>query len=318
MDSGDDFEEFGSELDLHNAFRSINCDDDNSCEEKYNRCCDTDMQLDCNNNFVCAVCQCIKRNFTDRGEYTAGAGNQFNLSVSDSNGKRIYMYSGTGNYLECQRKNLLRIYNEQNNISKTIKLSDEMIIAMCNLCQLVIEKDVKRTKMLREIMAACMFYECLRVNRVYKHSEIAEFMQLDSRGFSRGESILLRLATRKIIDIPQAVDTTDPFLDRYFEHLPLDPIYKQTFAKPFITTAQQHAIGVQSKIASKCAGAIWLLVGALNMRDTITLQLLDRVCNVRKNTLINFCNSVLTSSKKEVFEPVYEAADLRAPWLPAA
>jgi hypothetical protein len=68
-------------------------------------------------------------------------------------------------------------------------------------------------------MAACLHYACLEADSTgipvaYKPSEFATFMQLGTKGFSRGDTILRELNKEGKIHIKINVNLMQPFLTR--------------------------------------------------------------------------------------------------------
>lgn len=280
----------------------------NKNDEKYNICCSNTMQLDRDGFFVCDTCGHIKQNYGDITHSHSMAIMEHVMIGSGGNRPRPLIYCGTSDYERVQAKYIMDILLRMQNESRNIKLPHSILNATRDLCQKVQKTGVYRTKVLREIIAACIKYSCLDINISYKDSELAEFMQLDKKGFSRGEGILRDLHSKGYIGIKVNFNPMHNFINRFFNILKIDEKYKG-FVIEIIEAAEANEVARTSIMESKCVGAIWLLIQALGP-DIISKSAkdLDDECNVRRNTFYRFCTDV--SKCMRFFNPIYSKYEL--------
>lgn len=164
------------------------------------------------------------------------------------------------------------------------------------------KKFVRRGSIKDEILAALLYFECIRENVVRKKKDIAVFMGLVTNGFSRGENILRNLEAEGKIELPDDNEPVSGYVDRYLEALNIDkPEYGQ-FIIALVEDSERRKIGVGSQISSKIVGAIWILIN--KCRLNITAQALEKATdNTKKNTFTKFSNIVLDNIR--TFAPIF-------------
>lgn len=269
-------------------------------DEKYNICCSETMNIDSSGFFVCNKCGCIKQNYGDISHSHSMAIMEHIMIMGDNSRSRP-IFCGSSDYERVQAKYVMDILLRMQNESRNIKFSHSILNTSRDLCQKVQKTGVYRTKVLREILAACINYSCLDAGISYKASEIAEFMQLDKKGFSRGESILRDLHSRGVINIKINCNPMHNFVNRFFRILKLDEKYKG-FVIEMIEAAESNEVARTSIMESKCVGAIWLLIQSLGINKSA--KELDDECNVRRNTFYRFCTEVTKCLR--FFTPIYK------------
>lgn len=274
--------------------------------EKYNTCCEEVMYIDINGHFVCSKCGCIKQNYGDISHsHSTATMEQIKITGPDAYKYRRLFFSGFSDYEKVQSKYVMDILLRMQNESRLVKFSQSILNASRDLCQKVQKTGVYRTKVLREILAACIYYSCIEIGITHKPSEIAEFMQLDTKGFSRGEGILRDLNSQGVISIKVNENPMNNYINRYFEILELDHKYKPFIAE-MVESATVNNVARNSIMNSKCVGSIWLLIQSLDLN--INANTIDKDCNVRKNTFYRYCDEV--AKCKRFFLPIYAKYDL--------
>lgn len=275
-------------------------------DKKYNICCDNTMQLDTEGIFVCSICGCIKQNYGDiTHSHSMAIMEHIMITGTNINRPRPIIFCGVSDYERVQAKYIMDILLRMQNESRNIKFSYGILNTSRNLCQKVQKTGVYRTKVLREILATCINYACIDAGISYKASEIAAFMQLEKKGFSRGESILRDLHSKGVIDIKVNCNPMHNFINRFFNILKLDEKYKP-FVIEIIEAAEANEVARTSIMESKCVGAIWLLIQSIGADKSA--KELDDECNVRRNTFYRFCTEV--SKCMRFFTPIYSKHEL--------
>lgn len=176
------------------------------------------------------------------------------------------------------------------------------------------KKFVKRSNIKDEIIGAILYQELIKRGCSRKRKDIAEFMQLQSNGISRGETILRELAPASGITLSVNADPSSDFPKRYLTALDL---YKTdeygdvtaeseanlAFVTMIVSLATKHRIAWNSIQSSKTVGAIALLVAARKL-DIDGTKISEACDGVRKNTFTKFTKEV--TNHKELFQPAYD------------
>ena len=176
------------------------------------------------------------------------------------------------------------------------------------------KKFVKRSNIKDEIIGAILYQELIKRGCSRKRKDIAEFMQLQSNGISRGETILRELAPTSGIALSVNADPSADFPKRYLTALDLYKTDEYGDVTPeseanlaFVTTvvniATKYRIAWNSIQSSKTVGAIALLVAARKL-DIDGTKISEACDGVRKNTFTKFTKEV--NANKELFQTAYD------------
>lgn len=151
------------------------------------------------------------------------------------------------------------------------------------------KKFVKRGSIKDEILATLIYFEGIRRGVVRKRTEVAKFMRLPTCGFSRGEDVVRDLHAKEqidcIVDEPAAV-----FIECYIESLGVAPKFAP-FLCELVDRSEALNLSKNSRISSKCAGAIYMLIRSVGL-DISAPQLERAIGGTKKNTFMKFCNTV--------------------------
>lgn len=301
--------------DLFNQLNEVKVLDD---ESKYNYCPDCNIPMELSNNeFICPTC-CLIQNFIadsvkDHSESTSG-----NIRITTGTYKGKY-YNVTSDYTRTQRKFIENQLMRNNSTYIGPAIAKDILIKASagynNIQKLIIEEEfnpesgatsqkkfVRRGNIKDEVLAAFVYFECIRANATRKKKDIAAFMKLSTNGFSRGEDILRTLKAEAKIDIPVDADPNEDFVDRYLEALNLEKSEYKGFILSLVNLSEKHNIGMHSHISSKIVGAIWILIQQLNL--PITAVALEKAAdNTKKNTFVKFQMAV--QKTMPLFVPVF-------------
>jgi len=153
------------------------------------------------------------------------------------------------------------------------------------------KKFVKRGNNKNEILAALTFHECSKANVVRKKGDIAEWMDLKRRGFSRGEGTLKTLKTGSKLKLQLDVEAKDSFVERYLNASGVMDARHRKFVSELVQRCVDEYIGTGSVVPTKVVGAIYILASRVELGLTAdTIQ--DRCDNIKKNTFMRFVRSV--------------------------
>lgn len=148
---------------------------------------------------------------------------------------------------------------------------------------------VKRSQNKKSIMAACLYRACIKIGFSPQKSEIAEFMQLQSKGIARGDNVVRSLiADGKMADDSDE-DDCRPAIRTLFAQLGLESEkFNDLRAAVYeiVQTAIAANIGVSSLLHSKVAAATFVALS--RSQGSPTRQSLQDFCqraSIRKNTV---------------------------------
>jgi hypothetical protein len=150
------------------------------------------------------------------------------------------------------------------------------------------KKYIKRGNVKNEILAALIYFECLKQGFGVKKQEIASFMRLSKSGFSNGESEVLRLHSEGRISISLESEIISSFARKYLEKMGLiDVPNYYDFVVKIVDRSIRYRVGTSNTVNSKVIGTISLLVEKEGL--DITHQQIETTCDeTRKNTFLKF------------------------------
>ncbi len=280
----------------------------NETDEQHNYCSDCQLPMELAGcEYSCPECGLTKFNepstnkndvapATIRVSTGASRGRYYNVAGDYTKAQRAVIYKQLTNQATLTQykgpaipTNVLNSVATKYNILQKTVTEDEL-----DECGIACgkKKFVRRSSNKDEILAALIYFECNIKNVVRKKGDVAMFMGLQSRGFSRGEELLRDLKDEGKIDFDLAEESTRSFVEKYMEALNLEnPKYNQ-FVIDLVEESDKRMIGMGSQLSSKIVGAIWIVIVKckLAISDTMLEKAAD---NTKKNTFIKFYNIVL-------------------------
>lgn len=285
--------------------------------------CKVPMELS-SGEYLCSCGITVDNNIEDSKDSNATAA-AIRISSGANSGK---FYNVVGDYSRTQHKTIVKqlmrnsmhykgtaafprnVLNatatSYNNIQKTI--TDEVMLPDGSV---VTKKFVRRGTIKSEILAALLFYECVRVGIVRKKKDVAMFMDLETYGFSRGEIILRNLAAEGRIDLPLNDDEiASGFVDKYMEALDIKCERYSQFVVDLVELSETRRICMRSHLSSKVAGAMWVLISRANDPPLrVTEVALERAAdNTKRHTFMRFYEAVFANMN--VFGAVFDAHNI--------
>lgn len=190
----DNFEEcFKSLVDNESAEGS----DDDMLTINYNRCsnCDIPMTVKTNNQYVCSECGLLNETVEVTDMSTITSDLNYNtmsngLRCVGANAHRyqtiLRSHSNNDASPEIHVRNILFAYNHK--IGKEGSIPKNVLLNVCEQYKQVrIEGTIYRGTILRAILAAMTYYECLRNKLLFKPSDIYKWFDVDSQTYSKGD-----------------------------------------------------------------------------------------------------------------------------------
>jgi len=152
----------------------------------------------------------------------------------------------------------------------------------------------------RGVMGACLFYACVMKGITKTPREIAAIMKIEERFLSSGDRVLQELNELKVIEIPTNFDPLLHYIHQYFPALNIPDKYEQ-FIMDIIQRAERKNIHIRndSRMTTKCVGAIYLLTTRVKELNHITKEDIVRECSkISKSTFLRYFNLLNTNQKK--------------------
>jgi transcription initiation factor TFIIIB Brf1 subunit/transcription initiation factor TFIIB len=175
---------------------------------------------------------------------------------------------------------------------------------------IVYRKDVKKG-----VQGKCLYYVCHAAGISKTPAEIAQFVGISEKFLSAGDRILRDLHERRIITIPEYIDSIPSYVHRYFELLSIPTKYMQ-FVLDIIRQADKKKLHVlhDSKNVTKCVGSIYLLIERTELRDIIDKDTIESTCAISKTTFIKYYNMLCKFYK--LFAHIFAAhgIKMKAEW----
>lgn len=154
----------------------------------------------------------------------------------------------------------------------------------------VASKFMHRGDVRAEILAALIYYKCLKHGHPRKRQDCARLMDLQNYGFARGESILRRMVALKYVNMEFRDDDPRPAAEALIERLDMN-IDHADFVVELVERCIDLQIGSTCLITSKVAGAIWILICHCGL--PITSQQVEVAADsTKKNTFNKFSRAV--------------------------
>lgn len=187
------------------------------------------------------------------------------------------------------------------------------------------ETFTKRGDVKNEILAAILFFECIKNEEMRNKREIAELMGLPSDGFSRGFEQLRRQASKNNITFYREDKLCAHMIVYYFRtilgtyldmqiSMIINSNYPQNYIQSAIQTinlardlfvrfirriikcSNKYHIGINSQPQSRIVGTIWLIVNI--EKYSITSQQIDVASGgIKKGTFLKFSRVILTNPR---------------------
>ncbi len=196
MDKFDLIEDFESCFDSIQFGDSTDRIEDDLAIE-YDRCphCNVLMKVKTNNQYICSQCGLLKENVEVSDMSTITSDMNYN---SMSNGLRciganahryqVILRSQSNNDAspEIHVRNILFTYNHS--IGKDGAIPKDILLNVCEQFKHArLEGTIYRGTILRAILSAMTYYECLRHKLLFKPSDIYKWFDVDSQTYSKGD-----------------------------------------------------------------------------------------------------------------------------------
>ena len=169
------------------------------------------------------------------------------------------------------------------------------------------KKFVSRGNIKDEILAAILFFVCIKHGTNRKKDDIAKFMCLANKGFAKGEDKLRDLSAEGKFEIPVNENLLLGFVERYLEALNIENPRYAGFIIDIVQRSEEKKIGMNCQLSSKIVGAIYILIIKCKL-DITDAKLESATDNTKKNTFVKL--SKIVASNIRLFADIFDKYEI--------
>lgn len=287
----------------------------NNLEQDWKMCPDCNVRMQpMKTSYQCTNCGRDNPVFEQGNEFSTSIIDNYNTNAECSLsikivGKDSYRYHKallrtSSEYSKIQSNNTNKQLRRFNAHCKSGKLP---IIILKEAAELYgkIQKHniVRRGNGRKGALGACIYFVCNSHNITKKPKEIAMFLNIEESYLSKGDKLLRKLHSEGKIDIPIHHNPKDAYILQYFEALSIDDKYKPFISEIIDRTSQVDMMGENnSRISTKCAGAIYMLKVQESLR--YTKSDIVKYCKISKSTYIRYFDFLVQN--RRLLKPVFK------------
>lgn len=218
----------------------------------YDRCseCNVLMKVKTNNQYVCSQCGLLKEDVEVSDMSTIISDMNYNsmsngLRCIGSNAHRyqVILRSQSNNDAspEIHVRNILFAYNHK--IGKDGAIPKDVLLNVCEQFKHArMEGTIYRGTILRAILAAMTYYECLRHRLLFKPSDIYRWFEVDSQTYSKGDKKVREMLDHGFLaDDIRNINAENSYLSAYANKIELPDEHK-TFLELLMTFTTKHKL----------------------------------------------------------------------------
>lgn len=268
-------EQFDLIDDFESYFNSI--DEDTSSEDaigiNYDRCptCDIPMNVKSNNRYVCSRCGLLREDVEVSDMSTITSDLNYNSVASGlrcvgSNAKRyqsiLRSQSNNDTSPEIHVRNILFSYNHS--IGKEGAIPKDVLLNVCEqFKQVRSEGTIYRGTILRAILAAMTYYECLRKKLLFKPSDIYRWFEVDSQTYSKGDKKVREMLDHGFLsDDIREINAEGSYLHAYATKLELSDEHVSFLNILMDFTAKNKLLNPNAKSSTRALCVLHLFLSA--------------------------------------------------------
>lgn len=215
---------------------------------------------------------------------------------------RLYMNTMvkyTSEYEPYRDKQILQLLTQFNFINEEFKLPMDVIRASCEMfITLRSHEYIVRGKTRRGVLGACIYVQCQKAKVTKTKAQIATMLKIEEAKITFGLKELQQYGKIGVVDIPENVDPTNDYIDRFFEIFDIPQEYKQ-FILDLIDRMNKKRIEecMQCFNTTKCIGVIFFLNKLLDLGITHE-QIAANCSNITRDTYLNISNAIQNNEIK--------------------
>lgn len=267
----DDFEACLHSIEAGDKFESI--EDDLAIS--YDRCpqCDVPMTVKTNNQYVCAKCGLLNESVEVADMNTIASGMNYNSMSSGLRcvGLNAHRYqsilrsqSSYDASPEVHVRNILFAYNHK--IGKEGAIPKDILLNVSEQFKHIRnEGTIYRGTILRAILAAMTYYECLRHMLLYKPSDIYKWFDVDSQTYSKGDKKVREMLDHGFLaDDIREINAEGSYITAYANKLELADDHVKFLNVLMQFVSKEKLLNPNAKSSTRALCVLHLFLTAIN------------------------------------------------------
>jgi hypothetical protein len=230
-------------------------------------CCGQEMNVENENRLICKICSKTKDIVIDITGEDIGTTIYMRVEGQSARKQRYIFTANKEQYKKIRYDYMLARIKDMNNLSKTIKLNNEIMSNARDICIEILDKQTYRNEVLKEIIAMSINVTCIDNGIYYKESCIAKFVGLKLHSFPTGHSIISNaIADKKLKHYVNLNITSFHYaVTSYFNQFEcLDSKYIDLVVELCEITLKKN-IMTHYIMSSKVIGTIWCMINLLGL-----------------------------------------------------
>jgi transcription initiation factor TFIIIB Brf1 subunit/transcription initiation factor TFIIB len=168
---------------------------------------------------------------------------------------------------------------------------------------------IKRSETKNVTIAACIYYAGVEMEFLPTIQDIADFMELSTKGISKGVNFLISLRSEGKLSFDTNRNVLGSMIKTLFEYVEVKDDHCRMAIIDIIEQMKKNNIGSSLYIETKAKGVTYAVLK--RSRKDYGLNLVDfcEKCRTRKNTIVNIIN--LLDKYYDYFKPIYKEHSLK-------
>lgn len=217
----------------------------------------------------------------------------------------------SGSAAELQKRNIYRELVMFNNIYMSRKgrpLPKNLFSGVADTYHVMItHSKVHRSNMKYKILAKILSHQAAAEGIIYKETNIADFMQLEKRGFARGDGYVRAVCEDNNLNIDMNYNTLEAHIQTSFNNMEImleGRLYvrQKRFIVSLVERSIQKHIGIGSVLRSKVIAATYEVLNK-TVNHPPSLDIVAKKCQIRKHTIKRFLLEI--AAHKSHFLDIY-------------
>lgn len=248
--------------DFEACFQSIGSSLEDELAIQYDRCpaCDVPMTVKTNNQYVCPQCGLLREDVEVADMSTIASDMNYNtmsngLRCIGNNAHRyqtiLRSQSNNDASPEIHVRNIMFTYNHA--IGKTGAIPKDILLNVCEqFKQVRQEGTIYRGTILRAILAAMTYYECLRHKLHFKPCDIYRWFEVDSQTYSKGDKKIREMLDHGFLaDDIREINVENSYLHAYSVKLEMPTEHVQFLQVLMAFTDKENLLNPNAKSSTR-------------------------------------------------------------------
>lgn len=248
--------------DFEACFQSIESSLEDELAIQYDRCpaCDVPMTVKTNNQYVCPQCGLLREDVEVADMSTIASDMNYNtmsngLRCIGNNAHRyqtiLRSQSNNDASPEIHVRNIMFTYNHA--IGKTGAIPKDILLNVCEqFKQVRQEGTIYRGTILRAILAAMTYYECLRHKLHFKPCDIYRWFEVDSQTYSKGDKKIREMLDHGFLaDDIREINVENSYLHAYSVKLEMPTEHIQFLQVLMAFTDKENLLNPNAKSSTR-------------------------------------------------------------------